>query len=53
MEKINIVIADDHKLFRKGIMALLSDFDFVNKTFEASNGSELLDLLSKLEVCPK
>lgn len=53
MEKINIVIADDHKLFRKGIMALLSDFDFVNKTFEASNGSELLDLLSKLEVLPE
>jgi DNA-binding NarL/FixJ family response regulator len=52
MEKINIAIADDHKLFRKGIIALLSDFEFVNKTFEASNGAELLGLLSKLDVLP-
>lgn len=52
MDKINIVIADDHKLFRKGIVALLSDFDFVNEITEAANGSELLDLLSKLELLP-
>lgn len=52
MDKINIVIADDHKLFRKGIVALLSDFNFLNEINEAANGSELLDLLSKLELLP-
>ena len=52
MDKINIVIADDHKLFRKGIVALLSDFNFLNEINEAANGSELLDLLSKLELFP-
>jgi len=52
INKINIVITDDHKLFRKGIIALLSDFDFIGNINEASNGSELLELLSKMEVLP-
>lgn len=50
--KINVVITDDHKLFRKGIMALLSDFDFIGEIGEASNGIELLELLAKLEILP-
>ncbi len=52
MNKYNIVIADDHKLFRKGIIALLEDFDFIGEIGEASNGAELLELLSKKEVLP-
>ena len=51
-EKINIVITDDHKLFRKGIIALLEDFDFVGEINEASNGAELLELLSNLKTLP-
>lgn len=51
-DKINIVITDDHKLFRKGIIALLSDFDFIENVYEASNGEELLVLLSKMEILP-
>lgn len=50
--KIRVVIADDHKLFRKGIIALLSDFDFIEKVDEASNGAELLELLSTMELLP-
>ena len=51
-DKINIVIADDHKLFRKGIIALLEDFDFIGEIEEASNGVELLELLADMENLP-
>ncbi len=50
--KINIVVCDDHKLFRKGITALLSDFDNVGEIDEAGNGVELLKLLKELETKP-
>jgi DNA-binding NarL/FixJ family response regulator len=52
INKINIVITDDHKLFRKGIIALLSDFDFIGEINEASNGAELLELLSGMKTLP-
>lgn len=52
MNKYNIVIADDHKLFRKGIIALLEDFEFIGEIGEASNGAELLDLLANMENLP-
>lgn len=51
-QKINVVIIDDHKLFRKGIAALLSDFDFVGEIYEAGNGVELLCLLKTLNPLP-
>lgn len=51
-DKINIVITDDHKLFRKGIVALLDDFDFIDEINEASNGVELLALLSGMKTLP-
>ena len=51
-KKINVIITDDHKLFRKGIIALLEDFDFIGETREASNGAELLDLLAKIKTLP-
>ena len=51
-DKINIIITDDHKLFRKGIIALLEDFDFIGEINEASNGAELLALLSDMNTLP-
>jgi DNA-binding NarL/FixJ family response regulator len=51
-KKIKVVIADDHKLFRKGIRALLEDFDFIDEINEASNGLELIELLEKMESLP-
>ncbi len=51
-DKINIVITDDHNLFRKGIIALLEDFDFVGEINEASNGAELLELLAGMKTLP-
>lgn len=52
MKKLSVVITDDHNLFRKGIAALLSDFDFVGDIFEAANGVELLSVLEALDPLP-
>ncbi len=52
-KKINVVIADDHKLFRKGIRSLLEEFPLVNKIYEAGNGMELLELLKQLDTLPE
>jgi DNA-binding NarL/FixJ family response regulator len=52
MKNINIVVTDDHKLFRRGIIALLSDFDFIDEINEAGNGVELLILLEELKIKP-
>jgi len=51
-QKIDIVITDDHKLFRKGIASLLEDFDFIGNIYEAGNGKELLSLLMEVESLP-
>lgn len=51
-KKINVVITDDHRLFRKGIRALLLDFDFTGYVKEAENGEELLALLAEETILP-
>jgi DNA-binding NarL/FixJ family response regulator len=45
--KINLLIVDDHKIFRDGLKLLLSQFDFVGKLEEASNGEEFLEVLER------
>jgi DNA-binding NarL/FixJ family response regulator len=47
MEKISIVIADDHQLFRNGLKILLSAFPEFGVVGEASNGEEFLSLIKK------
>ena len=44
---IRILIADDHQMFREGLMALLNSDDNINVIGEASNGKEALLLLEK------
>ena len=43
--KINLIIVDDHKIFRDGLKLLLSHFNFVGDIQEASNGLEFLEML--------
>ncbi|HNY14744.1 MAG TPA: response regulator transcription factor [Bacteroidales bacterium] len=45
MEKIRIIITDDHQLFRNGLKILLSSFPEFEVAGEASNGAELIELL--------
>lgn len=51
-DKINVVITDDHKLFRKGMVALVEDFEFTGEIAEAGNGAELLGLLAGMKQLP-
>jgi DNA-binding NarL/FixJ family response regulator len=46
MAKIKIAIVDNQKLFRKGLISLLSEYNLFDMRFEASNGVELLDKFS-------
>jgi DNA-binding NarL/FixJ family response regulator len=43
---ISIALVDDHKLFRKGLIALLEDVEGMEVLFEAGNGVELLQQLA-------
>jgi DNA-binding NarL/FixJ family response regulator len=45
MEKISIIIADDHQLFRNGLKILLNAFPDFEVIGEASNGEEFLKIL--------
>jgi DNA-binding NarL/FixJ family response regulator len=44
---IHVALVDDHKLFRKGMIALLNDSEGMQVLFEAGNGIELLQKLSE------
>ena len=48
MEKINIVLADDHILVRKGIKAMLESEEDLNVIGEAGNGEEALEVAKQL-----
>lgn len=47
-KKTNIIIVDDHKIFRDGLIMLLNNFDFVSVVGQASNGEEFLELIDKV-----
>lgn len=49
---INVAIADDQKLFRKGIVSLISSFDEMAVLFEAGNGRELLEACAEAAIKP-
>ncbi len=52
MPKINILIADDEELFRKGIRFLLERESEFNVIAEAENGQEVINFLSSTEEFP-
>lgn len=45
MEKLDILIVDDHKLFREGLKILLKNLDMVNEVWEAADGEVFLQML--------
>lgn len=47
MNKIKIILADDHTLFRNGLKFLINGGEDMEVTAEASNGVELLEALAK------
>ncbi|MEO8819355.1 MAG: response regulator transcription factor [Ginsengibacter sp.] len=48
-EIINIAIADDHKIFRKGVILSLKAYHNINFILEAENGEELIKGIEKQE----
>jgi len=46
--KHNVLIADDHKIFRVGLSAILRNVRSVGTVYEALNGKEAIDLLGKI-----
>lgn len=45
--KIKIILADDHKIFRKGIRALLSEMADIEIVAEAEDGTQALEMVGK------
>lgn len=49
MEPIkNIIVVDDHDIFREGLVALLTLKKIAVKVYEAKNGEEFIDLLTNI-----
>lgn len=45
-QPITIALVDDHELFRKGLISLLAEFEFLTVIYESSNGKDLLKALN-------
>ena len=50
MNKIKVLIADDHKIFRDGIKSILEKEKDIEVIEEAANGSEVLERLGKVTI---
>lgn len=50
MENITIAVVDDHSLFREGVISTLNLLNMKLTIFEASDGQEFLDLISKENI---
>lgn len=49
MVEIKVAIADDHKLFRKGVIISLRHYSNIKFVLEAENGQELLDGIEEVK----
>ncbi len=50
MEKLNVLIADDHTLFAEGVALILKELPFVNVVGKVANGLEALRFLNGNKV---
>lgn len=49
MNQIRVAIADDHQIFRKGVILSMRAYTNIEFIFEANNGEELLQKIKELE----
>lgn len=47
--KINIILVDDHKIFREGLKVLLENYSYFEIVGEAENGRVAIELIKKLK----
>ena len=52
MNNIQIILADDHSLFRRGMKALINEIAGMQVVHEATDGEELLQLLESYKPVP-
>ncbi|MBN2480303.1 MAG: response regulator transcription factor [Bacteroidales bacterium] len=52
MEQVSVVLVDDHKLFREGLMLLLRNLALVKEIHEAGDGNEFLHYMMKQDAKP-
>lgn len=50
MDIFKLVIVDDHIIFRKGLHTILNEIGIIKVMAEASNASELFEILKKQEI---
>ncbi len=50
MDKIRVLLADDHKIFRDGVRSILEKEKDIEVVGEAANGSDVFELIKHLEV---
>jgi DNA-binding NarL/FixJ family response regulator len=50
---INLALADDHALFRRGLSELITGFENMNILFDAANGKELIEKLRTAKQLPE
>ncbi len=49
-KKVNIIIADDHPIFRSGLKTVLKKIDMVDIVYEAENGKEVIEIIKQYPV---
>lgn len=49
MEQIKVAIADDHQIFRKGVILSMRPYNNIKFIFEADNGEELINKIKEEE----
>lgn len=46
MQPVKLAIAEDHKVFRKGVILSMKPYPYISFVIEAGNGQELIDQLN-------
>lgn len=49
-KSIDVLVVDDHTLFRKGMVMIVKTFPNIAKVYDAANGEEALNILTKTHV---
>ena len=52
MKTVNVAIADDQILFRKGMVSIVNTFENIHISIEVGNGKELLEAIEAAETKP-
>ncbi|HYD20257.1 MAG TPA: response regulator transcription factor [Flavipsychrobacter sp.] len=53
VEKITVALADDHTMFRRGLISILKPYKNIEVVYDAANGQEMLDHIAMTETRPR